>query len=385
MAKLKVGVLIPYSGIYKNLKTDFLNGIDAAIPEFIKSNIIYLPEFINVGSTKQVEEAFRKLVLFESVDILIGIVESNVLENIVPIINNEKTPLIISNLGAYIPTEQLSSPYLFYNSMHLWKSEWAMGKWMQANYGGIPAIGSMVYDAGYNINECFRIGTVAAGAEECRVHVLKLEGLKGFADTQPLVDVFAYEMPSHAHIVLSGIEGNQFINNFYANPVSDILPISVNPFMVEDGMQLNINPSLEILNASTWDYNNDKEENIKFKDIYREDFDDTPNAFSLLGYETGLAVVKALDSLRGVKPTRAGITDALTHIDVNGPRGKLILSTVNMKSPQHVYIRKAKIDNTTNEIRNEIVDKVEAIEWNASSLLSTRIDGSTWQNPYLCV
>jgi len=385
MAKIKIGVLIPYSGIYKNLKSDFLNGIDTAIPGSIKNNISFLPEFINVGSPKQVEDAFKKLVLFESVDIVTGIIETNVLESLIPIINAEKTSVIISNLGAYLPTEAVSSPYLFYNSMYLWKSEWAIGKWMQTKYGGIPAIGSVVYDVGYNMHECFRIGTVAAGAKECHVHVLKLDGLKGFADTQPLVEVFAAELPSHAHVILSGVEGRQFLRDFYSNPISSTLPISVNPFMVEDGMELNIDPSSEILNASTWDYYNDQAENVKFKSTYEYNFNTKPNTFSLLGYETGLAIVEALDSLEAVKPNKDNITDALTKININGPRGKLAIGTINMQSPLPVYIRNAQINKANHEVKNYVIGAFDAVEWNANSLHSIRSGGYSWQNPYLCV
>ncbi len=99
MAKIKVGVFVPYSGIYRNLRSDFLNGIDAAIPEALKRDIVFQLEFIQTGGTKQVEDAFRKLVLFESVDLLTGIVGTGILANLVQSINTEKIPCIINNLG----------------------------------------------------------------------------------------------------------------------------------------------------------------------------------------------------------------------------------------------------------------------------------------------
>jgi len=384
MAKFKVGVLIPYSGIYKNLKSDFLNGIDAAIPESLKDRISFLPEFVNTGGFKQVEEAFNKLALFESVDVITGIVSTNVLTSLMPVINAEKMPVIISNLGAYIPAERIISPYLFYNSLHLWQSEWAMGKWMQAKYGGIPSIGSVIYDVGYNMHECFRIGTVAADAKECRMHVLKLEGLQGFADTQPLVDAFDYDQASHAHAIFSGIEGQQFLTNFYNSSIASQIPLSVSPFMVDNGVKLNIDTSPGILNAFTWDYYSAAEENIKFKNAYEGEFEVKANTFSLLGYETGLAIVAALESIT-TKPTKEKLTEALTNIDVNGPRGKLALSLTDVPSQQPVYIRKAHLDKDTHEVKNDIVEVVKGIDWNAGSLASVRNSSYTWQNPYMCV
>jgi len=385
MAKIKVGVFVPYSGIYKNLRSDFLNGIDAAIPEALKKYIVFQPEFIQTGSTKQVEDAFRKLVLFESVDLLTGVVGTGVLVNLIQSINTEKIPSIINNLGGYMPIQPLSSPYLFYNSLHQWKSEWAMGKWMQNKFGGIPAIGTHIYDTGYNLAECFRIGTVASGADECRLHVLKLEGLQGFADTRPLVEVFKQEQPSHAHVVLSGIEGAEFINNFYSEAGADSMPLSVSPFMVNDDDVFDFNKSTEIINAITWDYNIESLENIRFKNDYEHAFYNKPNVFSLLGYETGLAITAALDKLNNARPDKDKLTEALSQTDMNGPRGKIAISTIDLNTPQPIYIRSAKIDGNNNQIKNEVIDVVNGIEWNDKTLRTVREENHSWQNPYLCV
>jgi branched-chain amino acid transport system substrate-binding protein len=384
MAKIKVGVFIPYSGVFKKLKSDFFNGLETAIPDNLKKDIVFQPEFIQTGSLKQVEDAFRKLVLFESVDLLTGIISTSVLVNLLQSINTEKTPSIINNLGGYMPIEGLSSPYLFYNSMHLWKSEWTLGKWMQNKFGGIPAIGSHVYDSGYNLHECFRIGTVAGGADECSLHILKLEGLQGFADTKPLVEILKDENPSHAHIILSGKEGDEFINNFYTDIPACKIPLSVSPFMVNDGDGFNIDKSHQIMNAATWDYNIDSLENIKFKNEYWDGFDDKPNVFSLLGYETGLTIVAAIDKLNGSKVNKEKLTEALGTIDINGPRGEILINSIGLNTPQPIYVRSASVDND-HKIRNEIIDVVNGIEWDNETLTSVRQAGHSWQNPYLCV
>ena len=270
--------------------------------------------------------------------------------------------------------------------MHLWKSEWVLGKWMQNKYGGIPAIGTHVYDGGYNLHECFRKGTVAGGADECRLHVLKLEGLQGFADTKPLVEIFKYEKPSHAHAILSGKEGTEFINNFYADHAAAEIPLSVSPVMVENGDLFNLNNPVAIFNALTWDYNIDNAENKVFKSDYENSFEESPNMFSLLGYETGLAIAAASEKINGGRVTREKLTEALTLAvdNIIGPRGKFNIGTMNFTTPQPVYIRNTNIN--INEITNQITDVIhDGIEWNANSLASVREANHSWQNSYLCV
>lgn len=384
MAKIKIGVFVPYSGIYRNLKSDFLNGINSAIPDILKKDILFQPEFIQTGSTKQVEDAFRKLVLFESVDLLTGIVSTSILVNLIQSINTEKIPSIINNLGGYLPGETLSSPYLFYNSMHLWKSEWAIGKWMQKKFGGTPAIGTHIYDSGYSMHECFRIGTVASGADECRLHVLKLEGLQGFADTVPLVEVLKHEQPSHAHILLSGKEGAEFINNFCSDPIADAIPISVSPFMVNNDDIFNVNKFPEVLSAISWNYNHENLENIKFKTTYEQGFYTKPNVFSLLGYETGLAITATLDNLNNDRPDKNKLAEILRQTEINGPRGKIAMSTVDLNTTLPIYIQSAKLGSNL-QVENKVVDVINGIEWNDKTLASVRQANYSWQNPYLCV
>jgi len=51
--KIKIGWLIPYSGIFRNLRMDLQQGLDSALKKE-ESNLIITsyPEFINAGKRK---------------------------------------------------------------------------------------------------------------------------------------------------------------------------------------------------------------------------------------------------------------------------------------------------------------------------------------------
>jgi hypothetical protein len=70
---------------------------------------------------------------------------------------------------------------------------------------------------------------------------------------------------------------------------------------------------------------------------------------------------------------------------MNGPRGRIAINTIDLNTPQPIYIRSAKKDGNNNQIKNEVIDVVNGIEWNDKTLRTVREGNHSWQNPYLCV
>ena len=127
MKKLKIGWLIPYSGIFKELRKDLQQGLDTALKkEGAGVSIESFSEFIQSGSIKSTEEALKKLLLYDQVDLVVGVTGSKTAIALIPLLENHRTPALLLNLGADLPSRRLSSEYLFYNSLHLWKSQWAI-------------------------------------------------------------------------------------------------------------------------------------------------------------------------------------------------------------------------------------------------------------------
>jgi branched-chain amino acid transport system substrate-binding protein len=383
MKKIKIGVLIPYSGIFRNLRSDFCNAMELALPDSIKKDVVFIPEFVQTGGMKQVKDIFNKFSLFESVDLITGVLGNSVIHTLISDFEQEKIPAVISNLGGYIPSATLKSPYLFYNSLQLWKSEWAIGNWAQLKYGGNPMMGTAIYDGGYHLQECFRLGTVNGGAHTCNIYTLK--GYDTISDTKPLIEILKEEKPGHAHALLSGAEGKQFLNLFCTDiELLEKQPITVNPFMVEDGMTNVDLAGAEIYNAMAWSHGLELPENIKFVNNYIHNYGEQPNAFALLGFETGQVLGAAIGQLEGKIPNRVNLTESLSKIEIDGPRGLINLSP-EKNNDQPIYLRTAKINKQTGLLINEITDQLPTIEYTDESLTAVKVTASGWQNPYLCV
>lgn len=381
--RLKLGWLFPYSGIFRRLRTDLEQGLALGWGGERKDIVLApYPAFIQTGSLRDTEDALKKLLLYDEVDLVIGVVSTKVARSIIPLLQQQQTPLLLLNLGADIPTRELQSPFLLYNSLHLWKSQWAIGKWAQKKYGGEPAINLSIYEAGYSLHEPFKAGVAAAGAE-----TVKLNIVKNFApspDVRPLIQYLLAQQPAHAHALLSGKEGELFLRMFFEQGLHSKMALTVNPFMVEDGLPCGIPAGTDIFNAMTWSRDLDTVCNRQFVEGYQARYDEYPHAFTLLAYEAGLALAAAVQAIPG-KINGASLADALENVRPAGPRGKFCLSTRPLQTQMPVYIRQPVITTPPGRHQNRIIEIQTGIEWNAPSLITQQPFSGGWQNPYLCV
>ena len=364
MKKVKIGFLIPYSGIFPSLKEDLLQGLLLSLPPGKEEQLVFSFEFIQMGDLKKVRDALQKLLMFDRVDLVIGVVNNNVIEQCGDLYMQRKVPVLINNLGARIPTRSFSNPFLFYNSLHLWKSQWAMGRWAQQQFGGLPSINMALYESGYSLHECFKLGAAASGADQVTLNVLRFEPDKE-ADTTPLIHYLLAQQPAHAHVLLSGREAKHFLEQYRAASCS--VSLSVSPFMADAALM----PDAELLenmhHATTWSADLATRENKNFVDAYRDRFQEDPTVFSMLGYESGLMIATGMDTKQ-----------------VNGPRGAVNFSTEPLSALPPVYIRKTV--KKEGRIIQEQVSKEPGISWSDDALLQgAGLEASGWQNPYLCV
>jgi len=385
MRKLRIGFLYPYSGVFPRLKNDFRQGFEMAVKRALPSlEIETVAEFINLGDYKLVEQALNKLVNFDEVDLIIGVVGTKVMLNAHEIYEKYKVPVILNNLGGYVPTHSFRSPYLFYNSLDLWKSEWAMGKWSQKQFGGFPALSMSIYESGYNLHECYRLGASISGAPFLKMDITK--NMSGEADTFPLINALMKHAPGHAHVLLSGREGTQFLEYYKKTSLLNGIPVSVNPFMIDECLEIGDQDAQNVYSASTWSYLLETPANRLFVDAYEQAYSRQPNVYSMLAFETGLIVCEALKGLGDNGYSGELMAKQLGIANADGPRGKIKVSTLPVNADQPVYIRKSFYDHKAGLIKNEIIDSDPGISWQEPDVLNAAYQNTSgWENPYLCV
>jgi branched-chain amino acid transport system substrate-binding protein len=376
---LKLGWLIPYSSTFRNLKRDLQDGLQTALrQEGCETRIEAYPEFIQTGAQKPTEEALKKLVRYEQVDLVAGVLSSKVALNLLPTLEAGRTPLILMNLGADIPVTSLRSGLLLYNSLHLWKSQWSLGRWAQARFGGEPSVNMSLYESGYGLHESFKAGIAVSGASTLKLNLLREQS--AVADITPLIAFIEEQRPAYAHVLLSGQEGLAFLRAFRKAGLDAAVPLTTSPFLTTPAGHDELPAGLSVYSAATWHPGLDSTGNQVFREAYRRDTGETPNVFGLLAYETGLVLAKALrESPR--KASGVELSALLAHSSAGGPRGTISLGTDPLRTANPVYIWSSTASDEKTDLT--ILEQCAGVEWNEPSLTADYyITG--WQNPYLC-
>ena len=135
----------------------------------------------------------------------------------------------------------------------------------------------------------------------------------------------------------------------------------------------------EILNTQSkainvvgnWFAELETQENSLFKQQYTARFNDSPDYFSLLGYENGLVLKYTLQN-----ESNHSIEEYIKNINISGPRGKISFDNAYRTSFYENYILTIENNNTT-------IKKIKKdIELSHTKIFEENNFG--WQNSYLC-
>jgi len=130
-AKIKLGLMLPYSGTYAALGRNIDEALRLAIAQqggkLGGREVDYVTLDDESDPPKGAERA-SKLVNGDKVDVLIGTVHSGVAAGMVKVAHDTGALLIIPNAGLVAATGPLCGPNIFRTSFSNWQPAYAMGK-----------------------------------------------------------------------------------------------------------------------------------------------------------------------------------------------------------------------------------------------------------------
>src|SRR5439155_11294587 len=126
--KIKIGLMLPYTGTYAALGTAITNGFKLAIQEnggkLGGRDIEYFTVDDESDPAKAPDNA-NKLIKRDQVDVLVGTVHSGVALAMAKLARDNNTLLIIPNAGAEDITGRLCAPNIFRTSFSNWQPGYA--------------------------------------------------------------------------------------------------------------------------------------------------------------------------------------------------------------------------------------------------------------------
>jgi branched-chain amino acid transport system substrate-binding protein len=381
---IKIGFLAPYSSIYPGLVPSIISGFYSAIPEKYHNIFQLVPEYVGQGGEKQVQDAANKLLNFDQVDILSGLISYRVLPSIIPSIERRNKLGFFFDLGEYIPYTHHISDSVFFNSFQMWQSEYALGHWAHQQFDERGAVILPIYDGGYHLQSAFRQGAVMAGANELDIQVLKYDPEKSNAgQIQSVLEQIRKQRPSFIHPLFCGNEALEFYDEFCKSGLNKEIPLIVSAHMASDEILNQVsNLSLNFYSASMWNYHSNEELNLKFKKEVNAFAGQKADLYTLLGYEMGLLFERLIPEFQ--RRDWQEIKAKLKTETIEGPRGKRSFFLNSEYATPLIDIEKVGLHS--NKVSKIVIEQGKAMPYNHETYDRIHKENvSGWQNPYLCV
>ena len=336
--KVRVGMMLPYTGTYAQLGTAITNGFKLAVSERGGKLGGRELEYFTVDDEAEPSKApenTNKLVQRDKVDVLIGTVHSGVQMGMVKIAKETNTLMIIPNAGLDAATGALCAPNIFRTSFSNWQPSYPMGKVLADR--GIRNVISLAwkYGAGEEAVAGFTEGFIKAGGKSVRGLWIPFPN----AEIQPLLTEIASIKPDAVFVFFAGAGAAKFVRDYAAAGLRKTIPLFGSGFLTDgilDAIQ-DVGQGLETTLHYADGLNSKRDKD--FRAAYSKAFTSEPDVYAVQGYDAGLLLSAGLDAVKGDISKRKEMIAAMEKVKIDSPRGPWTMSKSH-NPIQDIYLRK---------------------------------------------
>ncbi len=332
-AETKVGLLLPYSGVYAALGKEIDDGFMLALEEAGMTNAVSIVrEDTEVKPQVGLAKA-RKLDLEDHVDVIAGIVSSGVLAAVRDYVDGAKLPLIVANAGNDEITGQRCSKYITRVSFSNAQVNRPMGKWMYDK--GIRKVYTIApdYAAGHQMIDAFAAAFTAAGGQIVGSDYTPFQKTQDFG---PYLTKAKAANPDAIFVFYAGSEAISFVKQYDSLGIKKDVPLYGSGFLTSALYVGAEGPAAQGIIASLhYVPTIDTPENNAFVKAFKGKAGRNPSEYAVHGYDTGRALIMAIKS--GAKD-RESLAAALAKVSYTGPRGPLKIDPATHNIVQNIYV-----------------------------------------------
>jgi branched-chain amino acid transport system substrate-binding protein len=336
--KIRVGLMLPYTGTYAQLGTAITNGFKLAVAQRGGKLGGRELEYFTVddeADPAKAPENTNKLVQRDKVDVLVGTVHSGVQMGMVKIAKETNTLLIIPNAGLDAATGALCAPNVFRSSFSNWQPSYPMGKVLADR--GIRNVVSLAwkYGAGEEAIAGFTEGFIKAGGKSVRGLWIPFPNV----EFQALLTEIASIKPDAVFVFFAGGGAAKFIKDYAAAGLRKTIPLFGSGFLT-DGVLDAVGDAAEGL-ETTLHYGDglNQKRDKEFRAAYSKAHKSEPDVYAVQGYDAALLLAVGLDAVKGDLGKKKEMIAAMEKAKIDSPRGAWTMSKAH-NPIQDIYLRK---------------------------------------------
>ncbi|GAB0152594.1 ABC transporter substrate-binding protein [Marinobacterium sp. BA1] len=343
---VKVGIMLPFSGVYAALGDATRNGLKMALQEKAAELHGRKIEYIEIDTEARPERApeiASSLLDRSKADFIIGPVHSGVAMGMLKVLRGKDTVMIVPNAGAGPVTGPLCAPNVFRTSFSSWQPSYPMGKVaLDKGYKNVVTM-SWNYGMGRESLDAFEESFTAGGG------TIVKQMLVPFPQTefQSYLSEIASLKPDAVFVFFAGGGAVKFVKDYDALGLKGKIPLLGSGFLTEGTIEAQGAAAEGVMTTLHYADTLDNDLNNRFRASYKEQFDKPSDLYAVQGYDTGLLIANALNQLKGDISDRDALINTMANTTINSPRGDFTFSKAH-NPVQNIYLR--TVENGENKV-----------------------------------
>jgi branched-chain amino acid transport system substrate-binding protein len=341
-AKLKIGLLLPFSGTYAPLGASIADGMKLAASEHhhrLGGREIEWAFADAESDATKARAKTRQLVSVDKVDILTGPVHSGVCLEMLAVVRETKTLTMVTNAGVQEATGSLCAPHVFRTSFSNWQTSYPCGHVMLRD--GHRRVALMYWDYVFGVESmrAFKESFEQGGGTIVQEIAVPFPS-EDFAPYLSRLDVARPEAmrPDGVFVFFAGRGAARFINDYAAAGLRDRIPLYGSGFLTEGVRYLQGSAAEGIKTTLHYADALDNHVNQRFRASFKKAYSREADVYAVAGYDTVNLLSLALDKVQGDTGAQAELIAALEDARLFSPRGRFRFSAAH-NPIQNIYLR----------------------------------------------
>ncbi|MEK8029623.1 ABC transporter substrate-binding protein [Ideonella sp. DXS29W] len=335
--KLKVGLMLPYTGTYAALGNAIENGLRLYVSEQGGKLGGREVEFFKVDDESDPAKAtdnVNKLVKRDQVDVLVGTVHSGVAMAMAKVAKETNTLLVVPNAGADAVTGPLCGPNIVRSSFSNWQPGYAMGEVMAKKGHKKVVTITWKYAAGDESVKGFKEAFEKAGGQVVKDLSLPFPNV----EFQALLTEIAATKPDAVFTFFAGAGAVKFVKDYAAAGLKKNIPLYGSGFLTDGTLEAQGADAEGLFTALHYGDSLNTPRDNAFRLAYAKTYKLQPDVYAVQGYDAGQILGIGLAAVKGDVSKKAEFAAAVQKAKIDSPRGAFSISKAG-NPVQDFYLR----------------------------------------------
>jgi branched-chain amino acid transport system substrate-binding protein len=335
--KLKVGLMLPYTGTFAALGNAIENGFRLYVTEQggkLGGREIEIVKVDDESDPAKATDNVNKLIKRDNVDVVVGTVHSGVAMAMAKVAKDTGTMLIVPNAGADAITGPMCAPNIFRSSFSNWQPGYAAGEVVaKKGHKNVVTI-TWKYAAGDESVKGFKEAFEKSGGKVTKELNLPFPNV----EFQALLTEIAAAKPDAVYTFFAGGGAVKFVKDYAAAGLKGKIPLYGAGFLTDGTLEAQGADADGLLTTLHYADGLDTPRDKSFRLAYAKTYKLQPDVYAMQGYDAAQMLGIGLAATKGDITKKAEFAAALRKAKIDSPRGPFTISASH-NPVQDIYLR----------------------------------------------